>query len=453
MASSSSASSSASSRLTQLAQHFTMASSSSKPTQDAFASVPQAPADPIFALTAGYQADPFPQKVNLGVGAYRDNEGKPFVLPVVRKAKKILADDDSLDHEYLPIAGLPSFVQATGKLIFGEDSAALKEKRVVSIQTISGTGANHYGAEFLAHFYEPWKGKSQAEKKIYISNPTWANHKNIFTSSGLTPVDYPYYDPSTIGLAFPKFLDFLRSAPAQSVFLLHACAHNPTGVDPTREQWEEICKIFQEKGHFAFFDCAYQGFASGDLDNDAWAVRHFVAAKVPLLVCQSYAKNAGLYGERIGALNIVATHAGDVEGGAERVKSQLLILQRQEISNPPTFGARIVSLILNDAQLFSEWRDDIRTMAHRIIAMREKLFDLLENQLKTPAPGPNGWRHVKEQIGMFTFTGLNPEQCKAMVDRGHVYMTANGRISMAGLRDANLEYVAQCIDKAMRGQL
>ncbi|KAJ8295835.1 Aspartate aminotransferase, cytoplasmic [Rhodotorula toruloides] len=464
-----------------------------------FHSTPYAPPDAIFALTAGYQQDKFDKKVNLGVGAYRDNEGKPFVLPVVRKAKQILASDDSIDHEYLPIAGLPSFVSATSKLIFGADSRAIKEDRVVTcvsplpstftrwssargripashpgrragllsrtavglhlavrlrrIQTISGTGANHYGGAFLQRFYEPWLGKSKEEKKIYVSNPTWANHKAIFNSVGLTPVDYPYYDSSTIGLALSSFLDFLRTAPAQSVILLHACAHNPTGVDPTRDEWKEIAKIFKEKGHFAFFDCAYQGFASGDLDNDAWAVRHFVSESIPLLVCQSYAKNAGLYGERIGALNIVASHAGDVEGGAARIKSQLLILQRQEISNPPTFGARIVSLILNDEKLFAEWKEDIETMAHRIIAMRERLHALLVDKYKTPAPGPNGWDHVVKQIGMFTFTGLNPTQCKAMVEKGHIYMTANGRISMAGINDKNVEWVAECIDKAIRGQL
>mgnify|MGYP002477567664 CR=1 FL=1 len=255
-----------------------------------------------------------------------------------------------------------------------------------------------------------------------------ANHKAIFNSVGLTPVDYPYYDAETIGLALPKFLEFLRSAPKQSVFLLHACAHNPTGVDPTREQWEEIAAIFKDKGHFAFFDCAYQvrpptpplsllrstrgtradavlvqGFASGDLDNDAWAVRHFVSQRIPLLVCQSYAKNAGLYGERIGALNLVASTPGDGPGGAARLRSQLLILQRQEISNPPTFGARIVGMILNDESMFDEWKRDVKTMAGRIIAMRERLHDLLVNELKTPAPGPNGWDHVTKQIGVRPF--------------------------------------------------
>ncbi|GAA5825515.1 hypothetical protein JCM5353_002323 [Sporobolomyces roseus] len=436
-------------RLNKVTQHM----SSSSSTLDVFHSTPLAPADPIFALTAGYQSDQFPQKVNLGVGAYRDDQGKPFVLPTVRKAKKILADDDTLDHEYLPIAGLPGFVNATSKLIFGKDSPAIKEGRVSTIQTISGTGANHYGGAFLERFYEPWQGKKAEDKIIYISNPTWANHKSIFSNVGLKTVDYPYYDPSTIGLNLSKFLEFLQQAPEQSVFLLHACAHNPTGVDPTRDEWKEISRIFKEKKHFAFFDCAYQGFASGSLDNDAWAVRHFVSTGIPLLVCQSYAKNAGLYGERIGALNIVASHSGKEEGGSERIKSQLLILQRQEISNPPTFGARIMSLILNDEKLFGEWCNDIETMAHRIISMRSKLFELLTNTYKTPSPGPNGWNHVKDQIGMFTFTGLNPEQCKKLVENGHIYLTGNGRVSMAGLNNNNIEYVAETIDKVVRGNL
>merc|ERR1719487_875538 len=439
----------AASRLAQITRQ--MASSSSM--HDVWHSTPYAPPDAIFALTAGYQQDSFEKKVNLGVGAYRDNDGKPFVLPVVRKAKQILASDDSLDHEYLPIAGLPAFVKATGKLIFGADSPAIKEDRVVGLTPVDYPRANHYGGAFLSRFYEPWLGKSKEEKKIYLSNPTWANHKSIFNSVGLTPVDYPYYDPKTIGLDLSAFLDFLRKAPKQSVFLLHACAHNPTGVDPTRDEWKEIAKIFKEREHFAFFDCAYQGFAPGDLDNDAWAVRHFVSESIPLLVCQSFAKNAGLYGERIGALNIVASHAGDSEGGAERIRSQLLILQRQEISNPPTFGARIVGLILNDDAMFEQWKGDIKTMAHRIIDMRKKLNDLLVNKYKTPSPGPNGWDHVVKQIGMFTFTGLNPTQCKAMVEKGHIYMTANGRISMAGINDHNVEWVAECMGKAIRGQL
>ncbi|KAF8350798.1 aspartate aminotransferase [Amanita rubescens] len=402
--------------------------------------VPLAPPDSIFKLTAAFKADSYDKKVNLGVGAYRDDNGKPWVLPVVKKAAQRILSDETLDHEYLPITGLPEFTAGAAKLILGTTSPAIQEARVASVQTISGTGANHLGALFLSRFYN-WTDA----RRIYLSNPTWANHQAIFRNVGIEPVDYAYYDPRTIGLDFNGFLNALNEAPPRSVFLLHACAHNPTGVDPTREQWKEIAKVMLDKKHYAFFDCAYQGFASGDLDNDAWAVRYFVDARVPLLVCQSFAKNAGLYGERIGALHVVSS---DKET-ADRVKSQLSVLQRSEISNPPTHGARLVTLILNDAELFEEWKRDIGTMASRIIDMRKKLYKLLTEELKTPG----SWEHIVQQIGMFSFTGLGPEGCKAMVERGHIYLTANGRISMAGLNSRNIGYVAASIDQAVRGSL
>jgi len=280
---------------------------------------------------------------------------------------------------------------------------------------------------------------------MYLSKPTWANHQAIFSNVGITPVDYPYYDPKTIGLDFAGFLTTLQNAPSKSVFLLHACAHNPTGVDPTLEQWNEIAKVMLQKGHYAFFDCAYQGFASGDLDRDASAVRYFEQQGVSMLVCQSFAKNAGLYGERVGALHVI----GSTKEATDRIKSQLSVLQRSEISNPPSYGARVMALIMNDPQLFEEWKEDIKTMAHRIIDMRVKLYDILTKELKTPG----SWEHITSQIGMFSFTGLNSEQSQAMVDKAHIYLTTNGRISMAGLNSHNLRYVAESIDKVVRGQL
>ncbi|CAH7690702.1 aspartate aminotransferase [Phakopsora pachyrhizi] len=412
---------------------------------EAFSETPLAPPDAIFQLTAAYKADTFDKKVNLGVGAYRDNSGKPWVLPVVKQIKQELAQDKDQDHEYLPITGLPSFTKESSKLILGSGSPAISENRIASAQTISGTGANHLAGLFLAKFYKPWYNKPASEKVVYLSNPTWANHKAIFANLGLTTKDYPYYDPKTIGLDYQGFLNALKSAPPQSVFLLHACAHNPTGVDPTREQWKELAATFCSKGHYAFFDCAYQGFASGDLDNDAWAVRHFVEQKVPLLICQSFAKNAGLYGERIGCLSLVAKD----EDEAKRIHSQISVLQRSEISNPPTYGARIVSAILNDPAKFEQWKKDVKTMADRIIDMRKKLRDLLENKHQTPG----SWDHITKQIGMFSFTGLNPAQVAKVVEVGHIYMTGNGRISMAGLNTSNVEYVADRIDKAVRAQL
>ncbi|KAF8969980.1 aspartate aminotransferase [Flammula alnicola] len=402
--------------------------------------VPLAPPDSIFQLTAAYKADTFKDKVNLGVGAYRDDDNEPWILPVVKKATHILFHDETLDHEYLPILGLPEFTSAAAKLILGADSPAIKEGRVVTGQTISGTGANHLGALFLSKFYA-WNGPA----KVYLSNPTWANHHAILRNVGIEPVDYPYYDPKTIGLDFDGFINTLKTAPERSVFLLHACAHNPTGVDPTKEQWKAIAEVIGAKKHYTFFDCAYQGFASGDLDKDAWAVRYFVEQGLPLLVCQSFAKNAGLYGERVGALHVVSPNAET----ANRVKSQLSVLQRSEISNPPSHGARLVSLILNDAGLFEEWKRDIRTMAERIIEMRRQLHRLLTEELHTPG----NWDHIVNQIGMFSFTGINPAQSKALVEKAHIYLTGNGRISMAGLNSHNILYFARQLDAVVRGTI
>ncbi|KDN44729.1 putative aspartate aminotransferase, cytoplasmic [Tilletiaria anomala UBC 951] len=405
--------------------------------------VPQAPADPIFQLTASFRADSFPQKVNLGVGAYRDDNGKPWVLPSIKAAKKVLLEDESIDHEYLSITGLNDFTLSAAKLILGKDSKAILEGRVSSVQTISGTGANHLGAVFLSKFY-----RFPAKKEIYLSNPTWANHKAIFNLAGINPTDYPYYNPQTIALDFEGFTGSLQSAPNGSAFLLHACAHNPTGVDPTKEQWSKIADIFGQKGHFAFFDCAYQGFASGDLDGDAWAVRHFVERRdIPVLVCQSFAKNAGLYGERIGALHVVSP----TKEQNAAVFSQLSVIQRGEISNPPAFGARLVTMLLTDERLWKQWQEDVKTMSYRIIDMRKALYAALNDKLHTPPPkGAKDWSHILKQIGMFTFTGLNPAQCKKMVETHHIYMTGNGRISMAGISSKNVEYVAKSIDDVIR---
>ncbi|KAJ7063194.1 aspartate amino-transferase [Mycena amicta] len=419
-------------RVQQLADH--MAGT----TAEQWQSVPLAPPDSIFQLTAAYKEDTFEKKINLGVGAYRDDNNEPWILPVVKEATRILLQDETLDHEYLPITGLPEFTTAAAKLILGPTSPAIADGRVSSVQTISGTGANHLGALFLSRFYQ-W---GSAEKKVWLSNPTWANHQAIFKNVGIAPVDYPYYDPKTIGLDFDGFVGTLKDAPERSVFLLHACAHNPTGVDPTPEQWAVIADVMLAKKHFAFLDCAYQGFASGDLDNDARAVRFFVEKGVSLLICQSFAKNAGLYSERVGALHVVSPS----NEAAARVKSQLSVLQRSEISNPPSHGARIVSLILNDPRMFEMWKRDIATMAGRIIDMRKELFRLLTDELHTPG----NWDHIVKQIGMFSFTGITPAQSKALTDEAHVYLTGNGRISMAGLNTNNIKYFAQSLDKVVR---
>lgn len=374
-----------------------------------------------------------------GIGAYRDDNAKPWVLPVVKKADEILRADPNLNHEYLPIAGLATFTSKAAALILGGDSPALADKRATSMQTISGTGAVHLGALFLAKFY-------RGNKTVYMSSPTWANHHQIFTNVGLAIASYPYFDAQTKGLDFAGMKKGLEDAPDGSVVLLHACAHNPTGVDPTEHQWAELADLMGRKGHFPFFDCAYQGFASGSLSKDNAAVRLFVERGFELVVAQSFAKNFGLYGERAGCLHFVAAPSAQAGDVTARVASQLAILQRSEISNPPAYGARIASLVLNDEALFAEWEDNLRTMSGRIIEMRRRLRQLLEEELKTPGT----WRHITDQIGMFSFTGLSEKQVLALRDEAHVYMTKNGRISMAGLNTRNVEYFARAVDKVVR---
>ncbi|KAG1488764.1 hypothetical protein G6F54_011895 [Rhizopus delemar] len=416
-------------RLNQLSSHLKTMSTAS-----VFHQVPQAPPDVIFDLTAKYKADKNPNKVNVGVGAFRTDELKPYVLPVVKKADAILFNDDTLDHEYQPIAGQPSFTHAASRLILGADSPAIQENRFAAVQTISGTGANHTGATFLSQFHHQ-------SKKCYISNPTWANHRSIFSLVGFEVEEYPYWHAGTRGLDYEGMLQAMRDAPEGSIFVLHACAHNPTGVDPTREQWKGIAKVMREKNHFPFFDCAYQGFASGDLDKDAWAVRYFVQEGFELFVCQSFAKNFGLYGERCGNLTIVTKSAEE----AKRVMSQFEKLQRAEISNPPAYGARIVDLVLNDEALYAEWKENLKYMSHRIIEMRKALFDHLV-QLQTPGT----WHHITDQIGMFSFTGLKAPQVKVLKEKYSIYLTDNGRVSMAGLSSKNVEYFAKAIFYVVR---
>jgi aspartate aminotransferase len=290
-------------------------------------------------------------------------------------------------------------------------------RQVSSLQTISGTGAVHLGGLFLAKFHP-----QNPRPSVYLSNPTWANHNQIFTNIGLSITSYPYFSTKTKGLDIDGMLGTLRAAPAGSIIVLHACAHNPTGVDPTPEQWKEIAAVIRERQHFPFFDCAYQGFASGDLARDAWAIRYFVEQGFELCVAQSFAKNFGLYGERAGAFHFVTAPGSDVDDATtanQHVASQLTILQRSEISNPPAYGARIASLILNDAQLFAQWEEDLRTMSGRIIEMRQGLRARLEAKRT-----PGNWDHITSQIGMFSFTGLTEKQVLSLREKWHVYMVS-----------------------------
>jgi aspartate aminotransferase, cytoplasmic len=240
-------------------------------------------------------------------------------------------------------------------------------------------------------------------------------------------------------------LSTLKSAPANSIILLHACAHNPTGVDPTESQWKEISAVMKQNKLFPFFDCAYQGFASGSLSTDNFAIRYFIEQGFETVIAQSFAKNFGLYGQRAGAFHFVAAPAGDAKDVTKRVASQLAILQRSEISNPPIYGARIASIVLNDKALFADWEEDLRTMSGRIIKMREALKSELD-RLQTPGK----WEHITGQIGMFSFTGLSEKQVMELRNKWHVYLTKNGRISMAGLNEGNVKYFAEAVDDVVR---
>lgn len=371
-------------------------------------------------------------KLNLGVGAYRTEDGKPYVLRVVREAERCLINDGSRNKEYLSITGIPAFTKLSAKLILGENSPAINEKRVCTAQCLSGTGSLRVGAEFLANHY--------SQKTIYIPTPTWGNHTKVFSLGGLQVKNYRYYDPRTRGLDYEGMLQDLKSAPSGVVILLHACAHNPTGVDPTPEQWEGIRQVIRSKNMLPFFDSAYQGFASGNLDADAYAVRLFVADGGECLVAQSFAKNMGLYGERVGALSIVCSS----EAVATRVDSQVKLVIRPMYSNPPIHGAAIVATVLGDRSLYVEWTMELKSMADRIIQMRHRLYEALK------ARGtPGNWEHIIKQIGMFTFTGLNKEQVSFMTKEFHVYMTSDGRISMAGLSSKTVPHLADAIHAAV----
>ncbi|KAK4628969.1 Aspartate aminotransferase, cytoplasmic [Fulvia fulva] len=422
-------------RLAQLAGQMGSISNATSFTQDV---VPQAPEDPLFGLMAAYRRDTDSKKVDLGIGAYRDDNAKPWVLPVVKQADERLRSDPDLNHEYLPIAGLPDFTSASQKLILGKKSPAIQDKRAVSLQTISGTGAVHLGALFLSRFYNP---KTPEAKAVYVSDPTWANHNQIFSNVNLKIQKYPYFSKKTKGLDFDGMLSTLKSAPEGSIILLHACAHNPTGVDPTQEQWKQIAEVMQQRHLFPFFDTAYQGFASGSLEQDGWAINYFVEQGFELLIAQSYAKNFGLYGERAGCFHFVTSPGSHATETVTRVGSQLAILQRSEISNPPAYGARIASLVLNDDKLFAQWEEDLRTMSGRIKEMRKALRSKLE-ELKTPGT----WNHITDQIGMFSFTGLAPDHVTKLREEYHIYMTQNGRISMAGLNMKNIDYFAKSVN-------
>lgn len=406
----------------------------------AFVDVQTAPPIEVFQLGRDFAADTNPKKVSLGVGAYRTSEGKPWILPVVKKAEKILAEKverEEINHEYLPVLGLDAFTKAATTMLLGEDSSALKEGRAMGIQALSGTGSLRIGADFLHRIL----GKNT----VYYSNPTWGNHGLIFGRAGYTDLrQYRYWDAENRNLDFTGMMEDLGQAPSGAVVILHACAHNPTGVDPTKEQWTQIAEVCKSRNLFVFFDCAYQGFASGSLDTDAWAVRFFVDQGFEIFCSQSFSKNFGLYNERAGNLTVVVKDPSVMAN----FQAQITLIVRAMYSNPPSHGVRIVQTVLEDPGLYQEWRDCIVTMSQRIKDMRAGLRQRLE-ALGTPGD----WSHITSQIGMFSYVGLTKDQCIWLQKERSLYLLKSSRISMCGVTPANIDYVAKAISEAVaRGQ-
>ncbi|MCL7048392.1 hypothetical protein MKW94_005144 [Papaver nudicaule] len=393
--------------------------------------VEPAPKDPILGVTEAFLADPSPHKVNVGVGAYRDDNGKPVVLECVRAAETIIAGNKNM--EYLPMGGSMHMVEETLKLAYGENSDLIRDNKIAAIQALSGTGACRVFADFQKRF--------KPDSHIYIPVPTWSNHHNIWRDAQVPQQTFRYYHPETKGLDFANLMEDLKNAPSGSFFLLHACAHNPTGVDPTEEQWKEISHQMKAKGHFPFFDMAYQGFASGDPERDAKAIRIFLEDGHLIGCAQSYAKNMGLYGQRVGCLSLVC----DDNKQAIAVKSQLQQIARPMYSNPPVHGALVVSTILSDPNLKNLWLEEVKGMADRIIGMRTALRENLENLGSTLS-----WEHITNQIGMFCYSGMTPEQVDRLTSEYHIYMTRNGRISMAGVTTGNVGYLANAIHEVTK---
>jgi len=393
-----------------------------------FTNIPTAPPDPILGLNAAFNQDSHPDKLNLGVGAYRTEEGKPLILSSILKAEQKISSSGKYNKEYIPIDGFPGFNQSCAKMIFGEEITNTQSSRIITSQCLSGTGSLRIGMEFIKKF--------MPGATLYLSEPTWGNHKSICNAAGVPWKAYRYYNSKTNALDYEGLMEDLKNAPSKSVILLHACAHNPTGLDPTKEQWGKIAELIREKEHFPFFDSAYQGFASGDLNEDAYALRYFVKNGFEMLLAQSYAKNFGLYGERIGALHVVCANNSLVDA----VRSQIKPIIRAMYSSPPIHGAFIVYEVLTSPELYSEWEKDLKVMAGRIREMRQLLFDALKANNT-----PGDWNHILTQIGMFSFTGLSPQQVETLIKKWHIYLTSDGRISMPGLNTKTVPYLAKAM--------
>ena len=391
-----------------------------------FTAVEMAPRDPILGLNEQFNADSNPNKVNLGVGVYFDDNGKLPLLQCVQAAEKAMMEKPTA-RGYLPIDGIAAYDNGVKALVFGAESDVVKSGRVATVQAIGGTGGLKIGADFLK--------KLNPNAKVLISNPSWENHKAIFTNAGFEVGTYAYYDAATRSIDFAGMLADLNAAAAGTVVVLHACCHNPTGYDITAAQWDEVIAVVKAKGLVAFLDMAYQGFGHG-IAEDGAVIGKFVAAGLNIFVSTSFSKSFSLYGERVGALSVVASDKEE----AARVLSQLKIVIRTNYSNPPTHGGAVVAAVLNNPELHALWEKELGEMRVRIKAMRQKLVDGLK-----AAGVTQDMSFITTQIGMFSYSGLSKDQMVRLRSEFGVYGTDTGRMCVAALNSKNIDYVCKAI--------
>jgi aromatic-amino-acid transaminase len=396
-----------------------------------FESVELAPRDPIIGLTEAFVADTRPQKVNLGAGVYIDDNGKIPLLRAVREAERARVEA-GVPRGYLPIEGLAAYDAAVQKLLFGADSALIASGRLVTAQALGGTGALKIGADFLKRI--------NPDAQVLISDPSWENHRALFEGAGFKVGAYPYYDAATRGLNFAGMCSALRAAPAGTIIALHACCHNPTGVDMTLDQWREVARICKAQGLVPMMDIAYQGFGEG-VDADAAAVRLFAGEGTSFFVASSFSKSFSLYGERVGALTIVTASSDE----SARVLSQLKRVIRTNYSNPPTHGGSIVAAVLGDPKLRALWEQELAEMRNRIKAMRKALVDGMK------ARGvPGDFSYVLKQNGMFSYSGLTTAQVDRLRNEFGIYAVSTGRVCVAALNSRNIDYVCDALAKVLQ---
>ncbi len=395
-----------------------------------FESVELAPRDPILGLNEQYNADTRAGKVNLGVGVYYDDQGRLPLLQAVRKAE-IARIEAAAARGYLPIEGIPGYNKGAQTLLFGQESDLLASGRVLTAQALGGTGALKIGADFLKQLLP--------ESKVVISDPSWENHRALFERAGFTVDTYPYYDAASHGLNFSGMLQNLQELPPQTIVLFHACCHNPTGVDPTFEQWQQIVQVVKEKNLVPFLDIAYQGFGDG-LEEDASVVRLFAQHDLTMLISSSFSKSFSLYGERVGALTLVSSSKEE----STRVLSQLKRVIRTNYSNPPTHGGTVVSTVLNTPELYTLWADELAGMRDRIRAMRIQLVQKLKDH-----GIQQDFDFVLKQRGMFSYSGLTAAQVDRLREDYGVYAVSSGRICVAALNSSNIDHVAASIAKVL----